>query len=197
MKSKISIFKFSMVLILTISIGFAFMACGNMSGSKQMNYNENTIGKEAKMTEQNQTRLLEKQPPTQVEYSNERQNLDKRNTEWNNPNKLGYVYTLSTTGTIISFYTIKGKVSSVNSMLTTNTQLVKDPNHYASSSEGSLSMESPNLDGSYGTNGDGIFFYTTEGVYVEWNGYYQLSSEPLKMSTKPILTYEVKDKKKD
>ena len=165
----------------------------NISQSSQMNYNNNTLGTEAKTTEENQRKLLKAQPPSKIDYSNERQNLDKRNLEWNNKNKLGYVYCISNAGVIIAFYTIKGKVSSVNSMLTTNMQLVEDPNTHWDT-ESSVTMESPNLDGSYGTNGDGIFFYTTEGVYVEWNGIYQLSSQPLKMSTKPLLTAQVKVK---
>jgi len=49
-------------------------------------------------------------------------------------------------------------------------------------------VDSPQLDGSYGTNGDGIFFFTTEGAYVEWNGEYMVSDFPLKMSTTPALS---------
>ena len=48
-------------------------------------------------------------------------------------------------------------------------------------------VDSPQLDGSYGSNGDGIFFFTTEGAYVEWNGEYMVSDYPLKLSTQPEL----------
>jgi len=50
-------------------------------------------------------------------------------------------------------------------------------------------VSSPAEDGSYGTNGDAIFFFTTEGVYVEWRGDYMLCDQPLKLSTTPELVY--------
>ena len=82
----------------------------------------------------------------------------------------------------MAFYTVKGKVSSVNSLLTTPKQ--------AFSYRGTvIIVESPQLDGSYGTNGNAIFFFTTEGAYVEWPGEYLLSDQPLKLVTPPELIY--------
>ena len=54
-------------------------------------------------------------------------------------------------------------------------------------------VESPDQDGSYGTNGDGVFFFTTEGAYVEWRGDYMVSDFPLKLSTPPALVRELKE----
>lgn len=51
-------------------------------------------------------------------------------------------------------------------------------------------VASPDLDGSYGSNGDAIFFFTTEGVYCEWNGKYFLCDRPLKLTSAPLLIYE-------
>lgn len=48
-------------------------------------------------------------------------------------------------------------------------------------------MDQAEPDGSYGTNGDGVFFWTTEGAYVEWHGDFQYSSEPLQLTSKPLL----------
>ena len=52
-------------------------------------------------------------------------------------------------------------------------------------------VESPDLDGSYGTNGDAIFFFTAENAYVEWSGEYFVSDFPLHMSTPPVLVRNV------
>ncbi len=53
-------------------------------------------------------------------------------------------------------------------------------------------VESPALDGSYGTNGDGVFFFLTDGAYMEWNGKYLLSDRPVRLNKEPIMVYEVK-----
>ena len=91
-------------------------------------------------------------------------------------------------GSVITFFPIKGKVSSVNSMLTTTEQVIRNPRGY---SEGWVAVvSSPDLDGSYGSNGDAIFFFTTAGVYCEWNGKYFLCDRPLKLTSAPILIYE-------
>lgn len=53
-------------------------------------------------------------------------------------------------------------------------------------------MESPDFDGSYGDNGEGIFFFLTDGTYMEWNGKYFLSDEPVKLAQQPLMVYETK-----
>ncbi len=97
----------------------------------------------------------------------------------------------------MAFYTVKGKVSSVNSYLTNPQQIIDDYGRQCDQgSQGSWGtcyvVESPDVDGSYGTNGDGIFFFTTEDVYVEWNGEYMLADQPLKMTTTPELVRVIK-----
>ena len=39
---------------------------------------------------------------------------------------------------------------------------------------------------------NGIFFFTTEGAYVEWVGDYMMSDQPLKLTTQPELVREIK-----
>jgi len=151
---------------------------------------------EAQFTEDQQGRLIKATPPPQLKHSLERENLSKRLTRFNQPSKISYIYLIDF-GKVMAYYTIKGKVSSVNSKLTTGEQLVKAPYYDADGGPGgnlSLVVESPQLDGSYGTNGDAIFFFTTEDVYVEWSGRYMLCDEPLQLSTPPTLVMEIKEK---
>jgi len=150
------------------------------------------LGKEAVFTQKNQYNLNKVQPPPRVQWSLERDNLIKRLNLWNNPNKISYIYLLSDAGSIIGYFPIKGKVSSVNSKLTTTSQLVYADASYEDNSSGVV--ESADIDGSYGTNGDSVFFYLTDGTYMEWNGKYFLSDRPVKLAIKPIMTYEVGDK---
>lgn len=135
--------------------------------------------KEQSATVNNQARLFQTQPPPALNWSLERDNISKRTTLWNNPNKVSYIYLINY-GKVMAFYTIKGKVSSVNSQITNSEQIVWTRN-------GSVVLPSPSEDGSYGANGDAVFFFTTEGAYVEWRGDYMLADQPLKLSTQPEL----------
>ena len=150
---------------------------------------------EAKQTEVIQQKLMKSNPIPDIAKSLERENLGKRLNLLNDQNKIFYVYLVSY-GKVMAYYTAQGKVSSVNSKLTTQEQIVKDEEcirELYHESEGACYkvVESPDLDGSYGTNGDGIFFFTTEGAYVEWAGEYMVSDYPLKLSTPPALVREI------
>lgn len=140
---------------------------------------------EAELTEANHYKLLQAVPAPQLETSQERKNLVRRLKTFNNENKISYIYLISY-GKVMTFYTVKGKVSSVNSKLTSAEQIVAGYKGYFRESGGKV-VESPQLDGSYGTNGDAIFFYTTENIYVEWNGEYLLADAPLSLSTPAAL----------
>lgn len=155
---------------------------------------KNSYGREQTRTEQNQNHLNQVQPAEKLDWSLERENLNQRLKRWNDPNKVSYLYTLSDTGVILGYYVIKGKVSSVNSKLTTTNQLIYNESSYYDSVTGVV--ESPDMDGSYGSNGDAVFFFLTDGTYMEYNGKYQLSDNPVKLSQEPLMTYEVKDEVK-
>jgi len=151
---------------------------------------------EQKFTEKNQQRLIQANEPPKLERSLERENLARRYEFLNDQNKIFYVYLMSH-GKVVAFYTAKGKISSVNSRITQEEQLIVDKECLSRSWSEDRSacykvVGSPQLDGSYGTNGDGIFFFTTEGAYVEWNAEFLVSDFPLKISTPLELTMEVK-----
>ncbi len=143
---------------------------------------------EAAFTETNQARLIQATQPPTLSKSLERENLKRRLLRFNDADKVSYIYLASNTGVIMAFMPIKGKVSSVNSKLTTAEQIVIKRR---TGSWTAHVVESPQLDGSYGTNGNAIFFFTTEDVYVEWSGLYMLCDQPLKLSTPPLMVYQV------
>lgn len=138
---------------------------------------------ERQITESQQSRLLAAQPPPILDFSLERQQLKSRLVRFNVPDKISYIYLISF-GKVMAFYPIQGKVSSVNSLLTTPDQFDKPCGGCDN-----LVVSSPDLDGSYGSNGDAIFFFTTEDVYVEWSGQYMLVDQPLQLSTPPEIVY--------
>lgn len=185
--------KFIIALVLVI-LPIVTLAGWFSSSNTPDTSNVNTLAREAAITEVQQRKHMIATPPPVLENSVERANLIARLTTFNNPDKMSYIY-LTSFGKVMAFYTIKGKVSSVNSMLTTTVQMVDWMGRQCSSRDSSYTcypVPSPDLDGSYGSNGDAIFFFTTEGAYVEWNGEYMLADQPLKMSTQPELIREIK-----
>ncbi len=81
----------------------------------------------------------------------------------------------------IGYYQIN-KVSSVNSQLTNTSQLVRGEGGQYSCD---FVMPSPAEDGSYGTNGDAVFGFTPEDIYIETNMKYITSTVPLTFQ-KPV-----------
>jgi hypothetical protein len=118
----------------------------------------------------------------------ERRNVRERNVRYANPNKLSYIYLFSDQGQLIANYPIKGKVSNASSQLTPD-QTVRG---YCSTCY--EPVNAPMDDGTWGPGEDAIFFYTTEGVMVQWNGPYVLADAPLNLTSKPLLVYSTSSK---
>jgi hypothetical protein len=199
MKKLIFVLIIVTLIIVPIAIGSTPIAhaCGIFTNCDNQNTDPNQTNnsflKESLMTEGNQRVLDKNQPAPYLEKSNERQNLIKRLQRFNDPNKVSYIYLIEY-GKVMAFYTIKGKVSALSSALTNPQQMIDRYGNQcnASNSQDCFVVDSPQQDGSYGTNGDGIFFFTTEDVYVEWHGDYMLADQPLQMATAPELVQQVK-----
>jgi hypothetical protein len=118
--------------------------------------------------------------------SSERANLTERLLRMNNPNKIGFVTLLTPMGQVITQLNIKGKVSSTQSQLS-NTQNIYTRYNQA------VVVDSMGDDGSYGPEEggkSGIFFFTTNGVLVEWTGWWQYTDAPVIMTTAPVVTMD-------
>lgn len=137
--------------------------------------------------------------PTDIDYSLERYNLIRR-AYWVNGQRekantlvcaiekpLGYIVLFSG-NTVVGSFVVDGKVSSLNSFLTPGS--VDDT--YGNSSGGytTVTTEMADVDGSYGENDSGIFFFTPDGKYIEWTGSYLYSDIPFAVAD-PVVTYEV------
>ena len=121
-------------------------------------------------------------PLEEMNFSLERVNLREKLLRFNDPNKIGYVYLLSDMGDIISFFTVKGKVSSTQSQMTTQEQVeYYDRCGNSCYDKENVISTAPGDDGSFGENETGIFFFTTEDVYVTWNGRYLYLDAPLQI----------------
>lgn len=132
--------------------------------------------------------------PTDINFSLERYNLMRR-AYWVNgqrekansiicevPKPFGYII-LFAGNAPVSRFIVDGKVSSLNSFLTPNTY-----DEYVTQG-GVKTIELSDVDGSYGENDNGIFFFTIDGNYVEWTGEYLYSDIPIEIDN-PIVSYK-------
>lgn len=151
-----------------------------------------------KDTKQIANRLSAAQPtPTDIDYSLERYNLIRR-AYWVNGQRekantlpceiekpLGYVVLFSGNVAVGNFV-VDGKVSSLNSFLTPDSEYYEQEYYNGGSSVGNGNHWLADVDGSYGQNDSGIFFFTPDGKYIEWSGDYLYSDIPFTVKT-PVL----------
>lgn len=141
--------------------------------------------KEQATVARNQAALLNDTSLPELRTSLERKNLAERLKRINAQNMTGCVYLISQ-GTVMSFFPVRGKVSSLKSYLTPGDRLVADP--FGSYDAGGAVIEAPDLDGAYGDNAEGIFFFTADSnTYVEWAGDYLFTDSCLALNQQPKL----------
>ena len=148
---------------------------------------------EQNATADNQQKMVDSVPLPQMTTSLERKNLVRRMAHINKENQTSYIYLINY-GKVMAYYTVSGKVSSLNSYLTGKERYIVDPSCMQPGHEATCNgvpVESPDMDGSYGQNDQGIFFFTTEGVYVEWHGDYMWSDQPVHLSNPPEMIMNV------
>jgi len=147
-----------------------------------------------------QAQVSKNVPVPQITTSSERLNVARRAELFDAEDKISYIY-LVNYGRVMAFYTVTGKVSSLQSYMTPTEKLVDAEGNNCRRNRSGLdgvtwepcyTVAAPDLDGTFGENVDGIFFFTTEGAYVEWNGDYMMTDQPLKLTTQPELIREIK-----
>lgn len=188
MKKNISRFILCFALAVTLAIVIiSFCACSVEAAGSSVDTLNN---------QQAADHLQANQPtPTDIDYSLERYNLIRR-AYWVNGQRekanalpceiakpLGYVVLMTESGSVVGKFTVDGKVSSLNSFLT------PDSEYYELLYGGDYSKENnwlADIDGSYGENDNGIFFFTPDGKYVEWSGIYLYSDIPFEVDVQVV-----------
>ena len=167
-------------LLLVFALTFLIMSS---SGCENVTPDNISAVREQAHTEQNQQNLNQIQPPPTITWSLERDNLIKRFKLQNDRAVMFYMYVfIEGVAQPIGYYQVN-KVSSVNSQLTNTMQIISGMRggNDLPSSEIAV-VPSPAEDGSYGTNGDGVFGFTPEDIYIETNMKYITSTVPLHFS---------------
>lgn len=176
------------ILILTIAIALvALVGCEYESGG---------VFEDIKTTQNNANKLQSNQPtPTDIDYSLERYNLIRR-AYWVNGQRekanalpctvdkpLGYIVLFTESGAVVGSFVVDGKVSSLNSFLTPDSEYYEIDTGSDAYRDNSWLAD---VDGSYGENDAGIFFFTPDGKYLEWTGTYLYSDIPFEVDD-PVI----------
>lgn len=112
-------------------------------------------------------------------------NIKKRLELTSNPGLTGFVLLMNEMGQPIMYTGVKGKITSGGKRLTEPDRLYNNGNTYgvrASSSD----------EGTYGSSGEYIFFWTPEGQYIQWNGKYMYSDKPFRVKIEPLVVTTAK-----
>lgn len=172
------------LLVLMVATIISLVACAEYEASA----GASTTYTDMQNTKAMADKLVNNQPtPTDIDYSLERYNLIRR-AYWVNGQRekaialpcpvekpLGYAVLITESGAIMGSFVVDGKVSSLNSYLT------PDSEYYELCYGGEWTDENKwlaDVDGSYGENDNGIFFFTPDGKYIEWTGTYLYSDIP-------------------
>lgn len=193
--------KIILIVSLILCLGL-FCSCSELSAS----------GKDTQQAIAIANGLAQRQPtPTDIDYSLERYNLIRR-AYWVNGERekalsypcaitnipMGYVVLFTEGGGVVGRFCVEGKVTSLNSYLTPDSEVYEGTPSYmrgtTSSSKVTGTSSAVNkwladVDGSYGMNDTGIFFFTPDGKYVEWSGTYLYSDIPFEIND-PTIKYE-------
>ena len=182
------------VLIISILV---FVSCERLNPPGELA--NNTAKQEQARVEANQSALNSKQPSPKVTWSMERDNLIKRFKLMNDRSVVFYMYLFNYgVPQPIGYYQVN-KVSSVNSQLTNPEQIVLTDNYDTPGEYTGRTahvLPSPAEDGSYGTNGDGVFGFTPDNIYIEHNMQYIVSTVPLKFNVPNIAEINIETAEK-
>ncbi len=155
----------------------AVMAATMLAGCE-----ESGSDKDTRNTLEAGNKLQENQPtPTDIEFSLQRYNLERRayylngeieksrNVECEVEKPLGYIYLFLEGVGCVARDTVDGQVTPLTTYLT------PDSEFYTTGATATADWI-PDIDGTYGENNEGIFYFTVDGDYKEWNGIYHYSS---------------------
>lgn len=180
-----------LIVIMTLAILLSLVSCDTTTSA----YGSVSDRQNAMQVANN---LQLNQPsPTDIDYSLERYNLirraywvngmrEKANTlpcEVDKP--LGYIVLFTESGAVVGSFIVDGKVSSLNSFLTPDSEYYE----YSAGESSRKNNWLSDVDGSYGENDNGIFFFSVQGNYYEWTGIYLYTDVPM-IIDKPVIKFE-------
>ena len=147
----------------------------------------------AKANEESARSALQNIDIPKITFSADADNVARRLAYLNQDNQVGYLYIFQN-GILIQEVRVRNKVTSINTFLTPMEEIRKIYEQYKYGEggwpAGYITVEAADLDGTYGVNADGVFWFEPDGNYQELlgTGYVAIFSANRKSySTQPIL----------
>lgn len=169
-----------MVLVMMVSM----VACAEYTPSEPSSFEQ-----QSQQNEENVKDLISRNELPKLSRSLDFENVKQRLEYLNQANNIGYMYLLTSNGQLIKEVQVLGKITSLNTYITP----MEEVKIYQGVDLGEgwgdvyLTVSAPDLDGTYGENVGGVFWFTPDGIYQEWTGLYLFSAERLSFTTQPLL----------
>lgn len=114
-------------------------------------------------------------------------NIKARLTLTSNPGLTGFVLLMNEMGQPIMYVGVKGKITSGSKRLT-------EPDRYWTNSQSAGIRAGSSDEGTFGSSGEYVFFWTTDGQYIQWNGKYLYSDKPFRVKIEPLVVAQADTK---
>lgn len=111
-------------------------------------------------------------------------NIKARLELTSDPGLTGFVLLMNEAGQPIMYTGVVGKITSGGKRLTKPQALVKGDRGQA---YGHFVMNAPSDEGTWGSSSPYIYFWTTAGQYIQWNGKYLYSDQPFRTTVEPLV----------
>jgi len=111
-------------------------------------------------------------------------NIKRRLELTSEPGLLGYVVLLNQSGQPIQYTTVKGKITSSSKRLTKPYDFARV---WCSGGSCDSQVPSGSDEGTFGSSDPYIYFWTTSGQYIQWNGAYLYSDKPFRLRVEPLV----------
>lgn len=111
-------------------------------------------------------------------------NIKARLELTSNPGLMGFILLMNEAGQPIMYTGVKGKISSSGKRLTAP---VKEWRIDRGEWTGSQLGPAPSDEGTWGSSDSYIYFWTTSGQYMQWNGKYLYSDKPFRTTVEPLV----------
>lgn len=113
-------------------------------------------------------------------------NIKKRLELTSNPGQIGFVLLLNEMGKPVMYTSVIGKITSGAKRLTAP-QEVRCLEVADAVGCNQHMVEAPSDEGTYGSSGPYIFFWTVDGQYIQWSGKYLYSDKPFRIEDPTIV----------
>lgn len=179
-------------VIIAVSLAFSMYACSERVATPTKP--PSSFEQQSKANEENVKELINQNALPKLDKSQDFDNIKRRLEYLNQGNNVGYLYIFSSAGILLREVQVMGKSTSLNAYITPMEEIKQVANGirdaYGAYPASFVTVQAPDLDGTYGENADGIFWFTPDGTYQELigSGYTcYFSAERLSFTTQPLL----------